>query len=327
MTHVFISHASEDKDDLARPLAGALRSRGVQVWFDEYTLKLGDNLRKSIDSGLRSADYGVVILSPAFFSKEWPQRELDALWAREASDGRKLILPILHHMTISDVLQRNPMLAGKIAASSSKGIEYLVTQIIDAIEEQPAREAMLRDGRAHVRAAPSATTHPSGEPVRTQHAMANGCLSFGRVYVIAMTGAMFFAVTAAFMLTLVDSATFWKIVEFNTHLRSSWLGETIIGLFAMVLALLVTIAAVRQVLKRYGFFPSLYAVATCCCAGYLILGKASLMLIPENPWAQHLDIVVRSALSGFLTVVGLVAVFHLIVFWASLSPRPPANSR
>ena len=43
----FISHASEDKKAIARPLADALRDRRVDVWYDEYSLKLGDSLRAS----------------------------------------------------------------------------------------------------------------------------------------------------------------------------------------------------------------------------------------------------------------------------------------
>ena len=33
-------------------LAHALKSRGLQVWYDEFSLKLGDSLRRSIDRGL-----------------------------------------------------------------------------------------------------------------------------------------------------------------------------------------------------------------------------------------------------------------------------------
>jgi hypothetical protein len=47
--------------------------------FDEFTLSVGDRLRRSIDRGLANCRYGIVILSPMFFGKEWPQRELDGL--------------------------------------------------------------------------------------------------------------------------------------------------------------------------------------------------------------------------------------------------------
>ena len=49
---VFISHASEDKALFVRPLAKALQQAGLKVWYDEFTLKLGDSLRESIDRGL-----------------------------------------------------------------------------------------------------------------------------------------------------------------------------------------------------------------------------------------------------------------------------------
>lgn len=40
---VFISHASEDKDDFVRHLAESLRRSGLRVWFDELTLTVGDS--------------------------------------------------------------------------------------------------------------------------------------------------------------------------------------------------------------------------------------------------------------------------------------------
>ncbi len=66
---VFICHASEDKDAIARPLAEALVERGHAVWFDEFELEIGDGLRREIDRGLAISRFGVVILSPSFFEK------------------------------------------------------------------------------------------------------------------------------------------------------------------------------------------------------------------------------------------------------------------
>jgi hypothetical protein len=105
---VFISHASEDKNTIARPLAEALNSRGLSVWYDEYTLKLGDSLREKIDQGVASCRFGVVILSPEFFSKAWPQRELDGLVAREAAQGGKLILPVWHRVSKAEIMRFSP---------------------------------------------------------------------------------------------------------------------------------------------------------------------------------------------------------------------------
>ena len=71
---VFISHAGEDKEDVARPIAEALAAAGWSVWLDEYELTVGDRLTRSINVGLASSRFGVVVLSRAFFAKHWPQR-------------------------------------------------------------------------------------------------------------------------------------------------------------------------------------------------------------------------------------------------------------
>jgi hypothetical protein len=93
MRDLFICHASEDKESVARPLAEALAQAGLKVWYDEFILTLGDSLRRKIDQGLDQSRYGVVILSPNFLAKQWPQRELDGLTTKEISTG-KTILPI-----------------------------------------------------------------------------------------------------------------------------------------------------------------------------------------------------------------------------------------
>ncbi|MBG6188208.1 TIR domain-containing protein [Flavobacterium sp. CAN_S2] len=62
----FISHASEDKDDIVRSLADSLKENGFEVWYDEFELKIGDSLRKKIDSGLINSRFGIVIISPSF---------------------------------------------------------------------------------------------------------------------------------------------------------------------------------------------------------------------------------------------------------------------
>ena len=80
---------------------------------------MGDSLRQSIDRGLANSRYGIVVLSPAFFAKNWPQYELNGLTAREM-DGHKVILPIWHDVDREDVLAYSPALADKVAVSSRR---------------------------------------------------------------------------------------------------------------------------------------------------------------------------------------------------------------
>jgi hypothetical protein len=116
---VFISHASEDKADVARPLADLLVDRELDVWYDEFALTVGDSLRRSIDRGLASSRFGVIVLSPDFFRKEWTQAELDGLVAKQRASGGKVLLPIWHRITKDEVLSHSPTLADLKALSTS----------------------------------------------------------------------------------------------------------------------------------------------------------------------------------------------------------------
>ena len=131
---IFISHASEDKEELARPLAYYLMSEGYQVWYDEFELKVGDSLTENIDKGLSECDFAIVILSPNFFSKKWPKRELAGLAAKELITGAKVLLPIWHNISAKEILNYSPPLADKLAVSSSLGIEVVVAAIKNTIK-------------------------------------------------------------------------------------------------------------------------------------------------------------------------------------------------
>jgi hypothetical protein len=133
---LFICHASEDKETIARPLAESLISRGLRVWYDEFTLKLGDSLSRKIDEGLANSRFGAVILSPSFFNKQWPRIELDGLRAKEASSG-KTILPVWHNLDREYVLRYSPVLADRLAVSTSKGLNTVVSEIMKAVANHP----------------------------------------------------------------------------------------------------------------------------------------------------------------------------------------------
>ncbi|BAU55422.1 toll/interleukin-1 receptor domain-containing protein [Mucilaginibacter gotjawali] len=131
--NIFISHASEDKDEVARPLAALLQADGFNVWYDEFQLKAGDSLIQSIDKGLNTCDFAITILSQSFFSKKWTQRELVGLATRELYNDSKIILPIWHNLTLKDVLSYSAPLADKFALNSSIGLEALAKAIKSAI--------------------------------------------------------------------------------------------------------------------------------------------------------------------------------------------------
>ncbi|MER8847480.1 toll/interleukin-1 receptor domain-containing protein [Mesorhizobium australicum] len=115
---VFISHASPDKATFVRPLAEALRKLGVAVWYDEFSLELGDSISQQIDRGIASSRFGIVVVSPAFISRNWTQHELHALVSRDVDQDIR-ILPVWHGVTRKEVSDFSPSLADKVAIDTS----------------------------------------------------------------------------------------------------------------------------------------------------------------------------------------------------------------
>lgn len=131
---LFISHASEDKEDFVKPLAILLHNIGVKVWYDEFTLKFGDSLSRSIDKGLSQSKYGVVVISKAFIEKRWPEYELQGLVTLEMAGKGKRIIPIWHGVKRKEVLRFSPSLADKLAADTSRlSLAEIATGIIEVV--------------------------------------------------------------------------------------------------------------------------------------------------------------------------------------------------
>jgi TIR domain len=142
---VFICHAGEDKDDFVRPLAEALRASHLDVWYDEFALTVGDSLREAIDRGLAASRFGIVVLSPHFFAKRWPGRELNGLVARETTENRQLVLPIWHGIGREEILQYSSPLADLFAVSSARGMDVVLTELLKKLRPEESPLIVARD--------------------------------------------------------------------------------------------------------------------------------------------------------------------------------------
>jgi hypothetical protein len=127
----FISHASEDKLLVAGPLAHYLRSVGFSVWYDEFTLRVGDSVLHGIDRGLGESRFGVVVLSEAFFAKQWPRRELAGLIATAGGRERR-VLPVWHGVDVAAVAAHSPMLADIKGVSTGRGLHVVAEEVVRA---------------------------------------------------------------------------------------------------------------------------------------------------------------------------------------------------
>ena len=117
---VFISHASKDKADLVEELYQSLNKLGVAIFYDTESLEWGDNWKDRILNGTKKAEFAIIVISENFFDREWTERELSEFLNRQNRNGQKLILPILHNITVSQLREKYPSVADLQAIDSSK---------------------------------------------------------------------------------------------------------------------------------------------------------------------------------------------------------------
>ena len=137
---VFISHASEDKEDFVDEFVAELRKAGVKVWYDTTQILWGDSLRSRIDEGLRKSRFGIAVLSPNYIAdgKYWTKEELNGIFQLESIDG-KTLLPIWHKLTKKQVTDFSPIVANKKAMTTAsmtpQEIAHELVKLIHASEE------------------------------------------------------------------------------------------------------------------------------------------------------------------------------------------------
>ena len=114
------------------PLVETLCDAGVRVWIDAHELRVGDSLSEKVDAGLAASQFGVVILSPNFFAKHWPKKELAGLRSHE-EDGQKVILPIWHNVDKTMVCEFSPILADVLAEKTSDGLDVVAQNLLNVL--------------------------------------------------------------------------------------------------------------------------------------------------------------------------------------------------
>jgi hypothetical protein len=146
----FISHDSNDKQEIARPLALRLQQMVCPVWFDEFSLGVGDSLRESIEKGLRETEKCIVILSPSFLAnKRWAKIEFNSVFTREIIEERNVFLPIWHNVTAKDIYEYSSSLANRLGVQWSLGLDEVARQIYREISKARLMPAGVREAAQH----------------------------------------------------------------------------------------------------------------------------------------------------------------------------------
>ncbi len=116
----FISHDYRDKEKVAKPIALYLQGRLCPVWYDEFSLKVGEPLRESIEKGLKECKKCVLILSNFFFSNGgWTKVEFNSIFTREILEKKRLVLPVWYNISKDDVYNYSPSLL------NVKGLDWI----------------------------------------------------------------------------------------------------------------------------------------------------------------------------------------------------------
>lgn len=105
---VFISHANKDKSDYVDELYLTLRKLGVNIFYDSDVLSWGDNWKQVILDGTEKSEFAIIVISENFFGREWTERELEEFLKRQNANGQKIVLPLLHNVTLEKLVEIYP---------------------------------------------------------------------------------------------------------------------------------------------------------------------------------------------------------------------------
>jgi hypothetical protein len=153
----FISHASEDKQDFVRDLANQFIRNGATVFYDEYSIKLGDSLFDKINSGIKESKNCILVLSKYFFEKDWTVTELRAIFNQHVTGKIKLFV-IYHNISFEEVSEEYPLLADILGINSEIGFEKIAEKIFEATDYKP----IVSYGKVNLNEGPKSNTKKEG---------------------------------------------------------------------------------------------------------------------------------------------------------------------
>lgn len=124
---VFIGHASEDKDNVARPIFDACKKANLKVFFDEKDIGWGDSLTEVINNALGRSKYFLAIVSMSSIGKSWPERELFSAISNDINRKQK-ILPLVVGDS-KEVFNHFPILADRLYLTWDGDAEKIASRI------------------------------------------------------------------------------------------------------------------------------------------------------------------------------------------------------
>jgi len=104
------------------------------VWYDEFSLKVGDSLRGSVEKGLQECRRCSLIITKNFLSNDgWTKREFDSIFTRELIERSNVILPVWHEVSPEEIYQYSPSLADRLAVKWDLGADEVARRLAAAM--------------------------------------------------------------------------------------------------------------------------------------------------------------------------------------------------
>lgn len=137
---VFISHASEDKDEVARPIFEACAKLGMKAFLDEAHIGWGQSFTQKINTALGSARTVLAIVSAVSVTKEWPVIEVNTALSLEVT-GQKKVVPLI---VGKPDMSRLPLIQGKDAMAWNGDAAAVARRLKAAIDGAAPRRPATR---------------------------------------------------------------------------------------------------------------------------------------------------------------------------------------
>lgn len=88
---VFISHSSKDKKDV-ETIIPYLNGHNLPVWFDKYSISVGDSITENVQMGIEESDMVVFWVTENFLTSNWCQIEMIAYIKRLIEEKIRMII-------------------------------------------------------------------------------------------------------------------------------------------------------------------------------------------------------------------------------------------
>lgn len=131
---IFLSHATADLP-LARALHDKLEALDAEVWMDDFSIKLGQNIVRAIDRGISLSRVGVVLVTPAVIAgRYWVEKEFSALL-----NSKDTVIPVLHEVSWSELAAYSPLLhLNKGLSTRERTVEEIAALIAGTLVDDAA---------------------------------------------------------------------------------------------------------------------------------------------------------------------------------------------